>query len=376
MRASGSASSSIDRLRQASPSRRQLLAGASTAALAAIAGCSGSPAQQAASTATRASAKSSASGAAATTVNVGIDIPFHPIWDYVKANSATYFAKSGYSVNFRVLDATTQVPAFGAGQLDVVTTVPSFMPIIKQQYKIDTTYIFPLARWTIGPQILVPKGSPFKTLESLKGKKVAIPPLKERFGAEQAAVYVATGEKIQDYFNLQQTDAAPQQLSLGRVDAAFLEAPTTYPLLTGGKFVAIYSVHDAFLKAFGDPAVLNGGYIGKTSFVQQNPGFVKSLAQATRDAWNLYNSDPTHVNTVASRVSGVPVAQLQTVAQVLDLTMSTDLRQVLPRDVTTWEKLFPVLQKAGFIQQAPAGVPGMFVVTSNIKLQRWSEGVL
>ena len=328
--------------------------------MAAIAGCAGSPARNAAS------AKSSASGSPSS-VTVGIDIPFHPIWDYVKANSATYFANSGYSVNFRVLDATTQVPAFGANELDVVTTVPSFMPIIRQQYKISTTYIFPLARWTIGPQILVPKSSPYRTLESLKGKTVAIPPLKERFGAEQAAIYAATGQTIQEYFKLQQTDAAPQQLSLGRVDAAFLEAPTTYPLLSSGKFVAIYSVHDAFLKAFGDPAVLNGGYIGRTSFVQQNPGFIKSLVKATQDAWDLYNTNTTQVTTVASKVSGVPVAELKLVGQVLDLSMSTDLRQVLPRDVATWEKLFPVLQKAGFIKQAPTDVASMFVVTSNIK---------
>lgn len=361
MRVPTSTSSSVERLRQVTPSRRQMLVGASSAALAAVAGCAGSPARKAASSATKSGSGSSS------TVTVGIDIPFHPIWDYVKANSATYFANSGYTVNFRVLDATTQVPAFGANELDVVTTVPSFMPIIKQQYNISTTYIFPLARWTIGPQILVPKGSPFRTLESLKGKTVAIPPLKERFGAEQAAIYAATGKTIQEYFKLQQTDAAPQQLTLGRVDAAFLEAPTTYPLLTSGKFVAIYSVHDAFLKAFGDPAVMNGGYIGRASFVQKNPKFTKTLVRATQDAWNLFNTDTTKVATAASKVSGVPVPQLELVGKVLDLSMSKDLRQVLPRDVATWEKLFPILQKVGFIKQAPTDVASMFIVTSNIK---------
>ncbi|MDQ6637417.1 MAG: hypothetical protein M3Y62_06470, partial [Candidatus Dormibacteraeota bacterium] len=64
------------------------------------------------------------SGSAKTDITVGIDIPFHPLWDYVAAKSNTYFEGKPYKVHFKVLDATTQVPSFGKGDLDVMTTPP------------------------------------------------------------------------------------------------------------------------------------------------------------------------------------------------------------------------------------------------------------
>src|SRR5437868_10499766 len=314
--------------------------------------------------ATSAVGGASASRKAGPTYTVCIDIPFHPIFDYLWAKSSEIFADKPYTVNFKVLSATTQVPAFGAGQCDVMTTPPSFIPRVEQQYHLRVAEFFPLARWTIGPQILVKKGSPYTTLASLKGKSVAIAPLKTRFGSEEAAIEAVTGQNIRTYFKLKQTDAAAQELTLGRVDAAFIEAPTTYPLLQSGKFKAIYSVHDAFLKAFGDPAVVNGGYIARTGFITGASGFVKDLVSATQDAWNKYVQDPSSVNDVASKISGIPAAQLAVVGQVLDLQkMPASLRAITPRDVKTWAKLFPLLQKSGFIKKAPSNPASLFVVT-------------
>ena len=299
-------------------------------------------------------------------INVGIDIPFHPIFDYVAAKSSTYFKGKPYVVKFKFLDATTQSPAFGKGDLDIMTTPPSFIPRVMQQYHLRVAEFFPLARWTIGPQILVPVDSPYKTLQSLRGKKVSIQPLKTRFGSEEAAIVAVTGRNIRNYFDLKETDAAAQELSLGRVDAAFIEAPTTYPLLQSGKFKAIYSVHDAFLKAFRDPAVVNGGYIARTSFIKANRRFVKDLIAATQDAWTKYQKNPDAVNEVASKQSGIPPEQLKVVGQVLDLEkMPKSLRAITPRDVRTWQKIFPLLKKSGFIKQVPKNIPSLFVVTKS-----------
>jgi ABC-type nitrate/sulfonate/bicarbonate transport system substrate-binding protein len=297
-------------------------------------------------------------------ITVGIDIPFHPLWDYVAAKSDTYFAGKPYKVHWKVLDATTQVPAFGKGDLDVMTTPPSFIPRVQDQYGLDVAEFFPLARWTIGAQILVPTGSSYVSLASLKGKKVAIPPLSSRFGAEEAAIEAVTGQNIRDYFNLEETDAAPQELTLGRVDAAFIEAPSTYQLLQSGKYQAIYSVHDAFFKAFGDPAVVNGGYIARKSFISSNPQFISDLIAATQDAWNKYQQDPDSVNSVASQYSGIPAAQLRVVGIVLDLQdMPKSLQAITPQDVKTWEGIFPLLQKSGFNKSTPKDVASLFVVT-------------
>jgi ABC-type nitrate/sulfonate/bicarbonate transport system substrate-binding protein len=312
---------------------------------------------------TTASAGPSAA-AANPSYTVCIDIPFHPLFDYLAAKTDTIFAGKPYTVKFKVLDAKTQVPAFGAGQCDVMTTPPSAIPRVTAQYKLKVAEFFPLARWTIGPQILVKKGSPYTTLASLKGKKVAITPLNTRFGAEEAAIEAATGQNIRSYFKLEQTNAAAQELTLGRVDAAFIEAPTTYPLLQGGKFKAIYSVHDAFQKAFGDPAVVNGGYIARTSFIKSASGFTRDLVAATQKVWNQYVKDPTSVNSVASKQSGIAVAQLAVVGQVLDLEkMPVKLRAITPQDVKSWAKIFPLLVKSGFIKSAPADTASLFVVT-------------
>lgn len=301
---------------------------------------------------------------AGSTYTVCIDIPFHPLFDYLAAKSDTIFAGKPYKVSFKVLDAKTQVPAFGAGQCDVMTTPPSFIPRVMQQYNLRVAEFFPLARWTIGPQILVKKGSRYTTLASLKGKKVAITPLNTRFGSEEAAIEAATGQNIRSYFKLEQTNAAAQELTLGRVDAAFIEAPTTYPLLQTGKFKAIYSVHDAFLKAFGDPAVVNGGYIARTGFIKGASAFVSDLVKATQSVWNQYVRNPKSVNDVASKQSGIPAEQLAVVGQVLDLQkMPVKLRAITPQDVKSWSRIFPLLQKSGFIKKAPKNTASLFVVT-------------
>lgn len=326
-----------------------------------VAGCGGSSSSNAhgASQGT-----GSSHGGAKPTYTVGIDIPFHPIWDYVAANADKYFAGKPYNVKFKVLDATTQVPAFGKGDLDVMTTPPSFIPRVKQEYGFDAAEFFPLARWTIGPQLLVPKDSPYATLEQLKGQAVAIPPLTSRFGAEEAAVLAQTGQNIRTYFKLQQTDAAAQQLALGRVKAAFLEAPVTYPLLQSGKFKPIWSVHDAFLKYLHDPAVVNGGYIARTSFIKTHRPFIDALVTAAQDAWNRFNTDPKAVLATASKQSGIATAQLAVIGKTLDLDgIPKSQRCISHRDVTTWAKMFQLLAKSGFIKQAPADPATLFVIT-------------
>src|SRR5882757_4676790 len=86
-------------------------------------------------TLTPASARPTAASANPT-YTVCIDTPFHPLFDYLAAKSDTIFAGKPYTVKFKVLDAKTQVPAFGAGQCDVMTTPPSAIPRVTEQYKL------------------------------------------------------------------------------------------------------------------------------------------------------------------------------------------------------------------------------------------------
>ncbi len=296
-------------------------------------------------------------------ITVGIDIPFHPLYAYLAAKSDEIFAGSGYDIDFTVLDATTLVPSFGRGDIDIVTTVPSFQPRIKDQYGIDTQFFYPMARWTPGSELYVAGDSDIQSIEDLKGKKVAIPPLATRFGAEQAAVLASTGETIQDYFELTETDAAAQELTLGRADAAFIEAPATAPLIEAG-FRPVYNVQTAFEEAFGDPAVLSGGFIASNEFAEANPEVIDLIVKATGDVWKQFQDDPDSVLSVASEETGIPVEQLELVSQILNLAdMPDDQKIVSETDVATWSAIFPLLVEAGFLTEEPSDPASMFIVT-------------
>jgi ABC-type nitrate/sulfonate/bicarbonate transport system substrate-binding protein len=328
-----------------------------TAVALALTGCATS------STATPDSTSAGSAEGGTQTVTVGIDIPFHPLYAYLTAKSDEIFADSGYDVEFEVLDATTLVPSFGRGDIDIVTTVPSFQPRIKDQYGIDTQYFYPMARWTPGSELYVAGDSDIQSIEDLAGKKVATPPLATRFGAEQAAVLATTGETIQDYFELTETDAAAQELTLGRADAAFIEAPATAPLIEAG-FRPVYNVQEAFEEEFGDPAVLSGGFIASNEFAEANPEVIDLIVQATQDVWSQFQEDPESVLTVASEETGIPVEQLELVSQILNLAeMPDDQKIVSETDVATWSEIFPLLVEAGFLTEEPEDPASMFIVT-------------
>ncbi|RNL82206.1 helix-turn-helix domain-containing protein [Halostreptopolyspora alba] len=284
-------------------------------------------------------------------------MPFHPIFGYLMADPTATLADAGYSVRFRVFRAATQAFLFGRGELDVITTVPSLMPRLKERYGIDTTFFFPMARWTPGPELLVARDSPAQSIADLEGKRVAIPPLNSRFGAEEAAVLASTGGTIRSYFALRETDTAAEEVVRGRADAAFLEAPATASLLEKG-YRPVFSVQEAFDESFGDPAVMNGGFMASSDFVDRNPDFVATLVRHTQEVWAKLQGDPATVISEASRVSGVKPSELELVARVLNLARATDKQmQVSERDIRTWQKIFSLLRTSGFIGEESGG-PG------------------
>lgn len=292
---------------------------------------------------------------------VGIDIPFHPIFTYLAANSKNYFSDSKKAVEFKTLNPATQLAAFRAGELDVIATVPSLLPVIKERYGIDVSYFYPLARWTPGPQLLVPEDSDVQSIDDLAGKSIAIASLSSRWGAEQAAVAAFTGETIGNYFALRQTDTAALLLTLGHVDGAFLEAPDSALLLKRG-YRAVFSVQDAFEKAFDDPAVVNGGFIARKNFIQQNLEFVNELVTATTAAWLALSDNPGPVLKEASRISKISPSRLEQVSHVLNLAKPTDeQKRITDKDILTWSRIFPLLQLSGFTQVGPLDPSALFL---------------
>jgi ABC-type nitrate/sulfonate/bicarbonate transport system substrate-binding protein len=269
----------------------------------------------------------------------------------------------------KVMDAQSQPAAFAKGDIDIMTTPASLIPLLEKQYNLNVRYFWPMARWNIGAQILVPTNSPYNKVEDLKGKKVVMQPLKDRWGSEQVAIFVRTNTKIQDYFQLSQSAQADQDLVNGLADAAFIEAPLTVPLLQSGKFRAIFSIADGFKDYFKtNVPVLSGGYIARTDFIRQNPDFIVDWIEANQDIWAKYQKDPNSVIQVAAKQSGLPVEQLNVVAQVLGLKdIPLEQQAVVADDIKIYQDFYKLLQQVGFSEMVPDNIPGVFLLTKDVK---------
>jgi ABC-type nitrate/sulfonate/bicarbonate transport system substrate-binding protein len=297
------------------------------------------------------------------TYTVGIDIPFHPLLDYVIAKQDTYFAGKPYKVRFKVLDSTSLVPAFGTGKLDVIGTFPSFLPRIEERYGLIAQEFLPLARIKHGLAIWVPKDSSARTLADLKGAKVAAPPIGQQWGEDEAMIEAATGQSIRSYFDLQESAAPVQQLLLGRVKAAFVGAETVPQVVKAGGFRPLIDSKVIFERAYGDHFVLSGGLAAPSKFLAANRAFVDDLSAALGDAWRRYAADPRPVLAVASKQSGIAAEQIAGFGEAIGLSdISPARRKVAPSDVATWTKIYAALARSGFLKHAPADASKYFLV--------------
>lgn len=296
------------------------------------------------------------------TYRVGIDIPFHPLFNYVSVNQDGYF--EGFNVEFRILDTSTLIPAFGSGDLDVIATFPTSLPRIEQAYGFVAQEFLPLARIQQGMAVWVPVNSPARNLADLRGSKVAVAPLGQQWGEDEAMVMIETGARIKDYFQVQESGAPVQQLLLGRVDAAFVTGEATAVVAEDGGFRPLVSSDEIFARELGDPFVLSGGMAASSEFIGDNPAFIERLTESFNDAWTKFEADPEAVAEVAAKEGGLSSEQIlgfSTAVGLLDMPEHT--RQIRQRDVTTWAQLYQALARSGFLEVAPDDPSKYFLIT-------------
>ncbi len=299
------------------------------------------------------------------TYRVGIDIPFHPLVNYVIANEDAYFGDTRYDVKFRVLDTATLVPTFGKGDLDTIATFPSFLPRIEQNYGIVAREFFPLGRiapGTLAETIWVPKSSRARGLDDLEGEKVATYPLEGWVGIAEAMVLAATGRQIGEFFDLRESAAPSQQLILGRVAAA-MPLLDVVELAKTGDFRPLTGAQEIFERELGDPFVLSGGLVATDDFIAGNPEFIADLIAAFQDAWDEFLKDPDHVIDVAAEQSGVSAEQIRGFSENIGLArIPRKARRITSRDVETWTALYKLLAKAEFLAEEPRDPAKYFLV--------------
>ncbi|QHQ63614.1 aliphatic sulfonate ABC transporter substrate-binding protein [Anaerocolumna sedimenticola] len=175
--------------------------------------------------------------------------------------------------------------ALAGGSLDVgfLGDVPA---IIGKSAGIDTQLIV-FNGLNSGASLVVPKDSDFKTVQYLKGKKIAT-----QKGAFMHKVFIdilsANGLSIDDveFVNLNAQGSAEALVS-GSVDAAVVGGSTLSNLIEKGygRVLVDYREH---------PEWNCGGYgIARTAYINDNPDIIKALLRALVKAQKLAKSDDT-----------------------------------------------------------------------------------
>ena len=296
------------------------------------------------------------------TYRVGIDIPFHPLFNYVSVNKDDYF--EGFNVEFRILDTSTLSPAFGTGDLDVIATFPTSLPRIEQAYGFVAQQFLPLARIQQGMAVWVPVDSPARSLRDLRGSKVAVAPLGQQWGEDEAMVMIDTGERIKDYFEVHESGAPVQQLLLRRVDAAFVTGEATAVVAEDGGFRPLVSSDAIFARELGDPFVLSGGLSAPSDFIRDNSAFIERLVDSFNDAWTKFQANPEAVAEIAAKKGGLSSEQVLGFSNATGLLdMPQPRRRISQLDVTTWTQLYRALARSGFLKEVPDNPSKYFRVT-------------
>ncbi|MFQ5854871.1 MAG: ABC transporter substrate-binding protein [Anaerolineae bacterium] len=307
------------------------------------------------------------------TVRIGIDIPVHPFFNYLAARTDEFFGGDPWKLEMKIYSAQAQVTQMVRGNLDIVTSPAFAIPRIQKSQDIELQYFWPMARYTSWSGIVVRKDSPFETLEDLRGKRLASPPIEAEHGSELAALYGATGQRLDEYFAHVPTEEAGAELELGRADAAWLDPIPKVRLLEKGEFREVIDLAGLWEMALGDDRpVLSGGYIAQPSFVQQNMEFIAKFVKVNRDIWLRFMDDEDfrqEVYQVGGEFGGVPPDRLQFVAEALALAnIPRDMLGVLEWDVEVYSKAFDWALKGGFPAKPVEDASKLFLLTKDLPI--------
>lgn len=179
----------------------------------------------------------------------------------------------------------------------MVTTYAGMNAIAKMNQGLDWVVIG--GGLTVAQDIFVPKNSPIKTVEELRGK---------RFGvwSTGAGAFKAVRAALIDGYHLDVTKdtkmvqvAAPALFKMaetGRVDAmlnisSFTIAAASMP----NKFRSLFSTNEYWKKKTGYPVVWSGPLVAWRSWVEANPDRAKRLAAATEESFRWIR-DPKHLD--------------------------------------------------------------------------------
>lgn len=311
------------------------------------------------------------------TISIGIDLPVHPFFNFLAARSEEYFGDTPWTLDMQVYSAQAQVSQMVRGELDIMTSPAFAIPRVQQQQQdqeIELQYFWPMARYTSWSGIIVPEDADVSTLEDLQGMRVAAPPIEAEHGSELAAMYGATGQRLDEYFEHVPTEEPGAELETGRADAAWLDPIGKIRLMEQGGYKEVIDLAGIWQIALGgeDRPVLSGGYIARAPFIQDNMDFIAEFVSVNRDIWMQFMDDEEfrqEVYQVGGEFAGVPPEQLQFVAEALALAnIPRDLLGVVEWDVEVYEQAFDWAVQGGFPIEPVEDASQLFVLTEDLPI--------
>ena len=156
------------------------------------------------------------------------------------------------------------------------------------------TTVFPVGRG-VTVDVIVPSGSPIKSIADLKGKKVgtfagAAGTATVLFRVITSKLYGFDPGKAGD-MQFAGPGLLPALLDKGQIDAAVMFDPLAAKLEASGKYRSIGNLADAYKAATGDD-FLWIGYATNDDFMRRHPKAIKNFTRAWLDAVKYVKSHP------------------------------------------------------------------------------------
>lgn len=196
-----------------------------------------------------------------------------------------WLEKEGYNVkwvNFN--DAGSEMRALAAGEIDIMLAGAAPEMVLSSKFAGSWFVAGPL---TNGNQLIVPVGSPIKTVKDLRGKRIAYPgPGSQQYALIATALH-AEGMKPEDV-DLYKSVASDMLSLMQRkeIDGFMAWTPFTSEAVRTGAGRVLLSAQDVFTKVGGKGEWISEGYVASRDFATKHPealvDCIKAVAKAAR----------------------------------------------------------------------------------------------
>ena len=291
------------------------------------------------------------------------------LWRFLEARKDDLLRQKGHLVDFfDVGDEDEMRGGFLADKYDAIATlVPAVAQLADAGQPVKLFQ--PIAWISEGYPLVVPDGSPIRTVADVQGKRVATFPLDHPGFAYWRAFllkhYGMRGEKVSTLPSL-----GPQEdLAAGQADAAFVSGCGWADLKATGGFRKVADLQNEFKWLTGSdrPAVF-AGLIAKSSWVEGHARFVTDLAAAARQGLDLYKKDKgAFLDVVTNDPGGIQVGRDENEAMAAYLGMDavgSDRAALSKEDVDDFAKFFPLMADAGVLKTPPQDAGALFKVAN------------